>query len=115
MKLRAVAVDTAGAESEYAEKQLVVQKRRTPHKGVKTLPGIIEVEDFDGGDEGLSYHDSDTEDEGKVNYRTDNGGVDIVTGNGGYGIGYTQADEWLEYTVNVTEAGTYSYEATVSS
>ena len=115
VQLRAVAVDTAGAESEYAEKQLVVQKRRTPHKGVKTLPGIIEVEDFDGGDEGLSYHDSDTEDEGKVNYRTDNGGVDIVTGNGGYGIGYTQADEWLEYTVNVTEAGTYSYEATVSS
>ena len=37
VKLRAVAVDTAGAESEYAEKQLVVQKRRTPHKGVSTV------------------------------------------------------------------------------
>ena len=30
-------------------------------------------------------------------------------------IGYTAKDEWLEYTVNVKEAGKYSYEATVSS
>ena len=39
----------------------------------------------------------------------------MVTGNGGYAIGYTAANEWLEYSVNVTEAGEYSYEATVSS
>ena len=30
-------------------------------------------------------------------------------------LGYTAKGEWYEYTVNVKEAGTYSYEATVSS
>ena len=38
-----------------------------------------------------------------------------MTGNGGYALGYTTSDEWMEYTVNVTEAGTYAYKATVSS
>ena len=33
----------------------------------------------------------------------------------GYVIGYTAANEWLEYTVNVKQAGKYSYEATASS
>ena len=37
-----------------------------------------------------------------------------MKGNGGCVIGYTAAGEWLEYTINVKEAGTYSYEATVS-
>ena len=43
------------------------------------------------------------------------GGVDIVTCSGGYAIGYTATGEWLEYTVNVKEAGLYSYDAYVSS
>ena len=38
-----------------------------------------------------------------------------MKGNSGTVIGYTAKDEWLEYTVNVKEAGKYSYEATVSS
>jgi hypothetical protein len=41
--------------------------------------------------------------------------VDITTGNNGRAIGYTQTNEWLEYTVNVNTAGKYSYIATVSS
>ena len=39
----------------------------------------------------------------------------MVDGNGNYAIGYTATDEWLEYTVDVKEAGMYSFEATVSS
>ena len=38
-----------------------------------------------------------------------------MKGNGGNALGYTAANEWTEYTVNVTEAGKYAYEATVSS
>jgi hypothetical protein len=41
--------------------------------------------------------------------------VEIVTGNGGYALGYTTSGEWYEYTVNVTAAGPYKYKATVSS
>ena len=79
-----------------------------------TLPGKIEVENYDitgSGKGNNSYYDTDSENKGKV-YRED--GVDIEeikcedndTGKC-YGIGYTQAGEWLEYTVNVATAGEY--------
>ena len=89
---------------------------RTPYNGVKQIPGIIEAEDFDSGAEGYTFHDSDHTNEGDVkNYRTDGDGVDFVKGNNGTVIGYTAQGEWLEYTINVTEAGKYEYEATVSA
>jgi len=88
---------------------------RSPWKGGTTLPGTLQAENFDAGGEGLTFHDSDTKNEGTTAYRTDGGGVDIVTGNGGYAIGFTASGEWLEYTVDVTEAGKYSYEAVASS
>jgi hypothetical protein len=67
------------------------------------------------GGESLSFKDSDADDQGGAGYRTDNEGVDIVKSGNRYVLGYTVADEWTEYTVNVTQAGKYSYEATVSS
>ena len=89
---------------------------RTPFNGVKEIPGIIECEDFDAGAEGMSFHDSDYVNEGDVkDYRDNGGGVDLVKGNGGTVIGYTAQGEWLEYTINVSQAGEYEYEATVSS
>lgn len=88
---------------------------REPFDGIISLPGIIEAENFDKGGEGYSYHDSDAKDEGASGYRTDNGGLDIGKGNGGYVLGYTAKGEWTEYTVDVTEAGEYEYIATVSS
>ena len=88
---------------------------RAAYKGVTEIPGTLEFEDFDSGAEGFSYHDSDAIDEGKTNYRSDNEGVDIVTGNDSYAIGYTAPDEWLEYTIDVKEAGEYDYECYVAS
>lgn len=88
---------------------------RTPYNGAITLPGTLQFENFDAGGEGLTFHDSDTNDEGGTSYRSNNGGVDIVSGNGGYAIGYTAAGEWMEYTVDVQKAGIYSYEVYASS
>ena len=113
--ITAIATDNEGRQSEIAKYSLLVNNKRVAHKGVITIPGIIQAENFDRGGEGFTYHDTDSQDEGGTNYRTDSEGVDMVTGNGGYAIGYTAANEWLEYSVNVTEAGEYSYEATVSS
>ena len=111
------AVITADDGTQYERYAgFTVYPPRTPYNGVKDIPGIIECEDFDGGAEGMSFHDSDNVNEGDVkNYRTDSGGVDLVKGNGGTVIGYTAQGEWLEYTVNVSQAGEYEYEATVSS
>lgn len=90
-------------------------KPRSPYKSM-TLPGTIEAEDFDMGGEGISFHDSDSQNEGGANYRDDSEGVDISADNNGYVIGYTrEAGEWLEYTVDVKSSGTYSYSATVAS
>ena len=115
-KIMAIATDAEGRQSKMATYTFNVKPKRTAYKNKKTtIPGTIEAENFDSGEEGFTFHDSDATDEGKANYRTDNAGVDIVTGNGGYVIGYTAANEWLEYTVNITETGKYAYEATVSS
>ena len=111
----AIATDAEGRESKIAKLDLLVNNKRTPHKGIIQIPGVIEAENFDRGGEGFTYHDSDSQNEGTTAYRSDSEGVDIVSGNGGYVIGYTATDEWLEYTVNVKEGGKYAYKATASS
>ena len=112
--LKAVVTTTDGATYERWG-GFDVFPAREPYNGMAQLPGTLEVENFDCGAEGQSYHDSDTKDEGDAKYRNDNGGVDLVKGNGGVALGYTAQGEWLEYTVDVTEAGEYSYEAVVAS
>lgn len=112
--LRAVVTATDGTQYERIG-GFRVYEPRLPYLGETVLPGTIEAENFDLGVEGVAYHDTDKVDEGGTHYRSDGGGVDIVTGNGGYAIGYTAKGEWLEYTVNVTQAGTYSYDAYASS
>lgn len=101
---------------------------QTPFKGKPlTIPGKIQMEDFDIPGKGRgndSYSEKDTEnhsctDKGKEaecsDYR-DGTGVDIYKkSNDRLVIGYTQAGEWLEYTVNVKETGTYTMYAAVAS
>ncbi len=113
--ITAIATDAEGKESKIAKYSLKVNNKRTPHKGVINLPGVIEAENFDRGGEGFTYHDSDTNNEGGTSYRTDSEGVDIVAGGTGYVLGYNAVNEWYEYTVNITDPGKYSYEASVSS
>lgn len=114
--IKAVVTTTDGTQYERFS-SFRVYGERAPYNGVKQIPGIIEAEDFDSGAEGYSFHDSDKTNEGdyKPAYRSDSEGVDLVKGNGGCVIGYTAQGEWLEYTVNVAQAGEYEYEATVSS
>ena len=112
--IKAIVTATDGTQFERLS-GFKVYPARMPYNGEKEIPGIIEAEDFDGGAELFSFHDSDNKNEGDIkDYRKDAGGVDFVKGNGGCAIGYTATGEWLEYTINVKEAGIYSYEATVS-
>ncbi len=73
------------------------------------IPGKVEFENFNTGGEGVSYHDTTSNNEGGQ-YRTTEG-VDIEAcsdTNGGYNVGYTKAGEWMDYTVNVLTAGWYN-------
>ena len=69
------------------------------------IPGKIEAEDYDTGEEVEAYHDTDKVNSGGK-YRSD--GVDIeACGEGGYDVGWIEPREWLEYTVNIAESGDY--------
>lgn len=111
----AEAVDADGKTSKLATYNLKVNNKRAPYKNNVTIPGIVEAENFDKGGEGLAFHDSDSNDEAKSGYRSDNEGVDIKKSNGGYVLGWTSQNEWYEYTVEVTQAGKYTCDAVVSS
>ena len=80
------------------------------------LPGKIEAENYDvpGDRKHKSYYDMDSENQGEAEYRTDDA-VDIVLGGSGKAIGYTNADEWLVYTVNVKNAGNYKLTVNAAS
>ena len=81
-----------------------------------SIPGIVETEHYDEGPAGVAYSDVDEENKGAP-YR-ENTQVDIEKrsdASNGYGIGWVRATEWLVYTVNVKEAGSYSLEIPVAS
>ena len=80
----------------------------------REIPGQIEAEDFDEGGAPLAYFDCDGANQGGE-YRPSEG-VDIeVCSEGGFNTGWMCANEWTEFTVNVSEAGTYLLEARVAS
>src|SRR5262249_60055793 len=70
-------------------------------------PGVVEVENFDAGGEGVAYHDDGPGNAGGQYRQTD---VDIAAdaNNTGYVVGWVSAGEWLNYSVNVTTAGSYT-------
>lgn len=78
------------------------------------IPGTIQAEDFDTGGEGLTFHDTDAENVPGA-YRTDTG-VDIeARDDGGFQVTDVVSGEWLEYTVDVQEAGRYEITAYIAS
>jgi len=96
----------------YVPKPIPVRKLYT---GLPlAIPGKIEAEHFDEGGEGFSYHDSDS--------RNTSGGlrpnepIDIYDlGSGKYYVIDNAPGEWLEYTVNVAQKGSYDITATTSA
>ncbi len=91
---------------------------RTPFGGTAAaIPGTIEAENFDNGNEGVSYGGTNTpaDAEYDADYRGTDYSAAIVDGGTGKAVGYTAAGEWFEYTVNVAQAGEYNIEASVSN
>jgi hypothetical protein len=79
-----------------------------------SLPGTVQAENFDNGGINVAYWDQDGGNKGNVYRSTD---VDIqatADTSGGYNVGWIGVGEWLEYTVNVATAGTYTLEARVA-
>lgn len=99
---------------------------RKPFKGeALAIPGKIEMEDFDVtgvGAGNTSYNEMDAENHACSGentsecseYRKDTG-VDLYKKGDKIVVGYNQAGEWLEYTVNVAADGEYTMYAAVAS
>ncbi|MEM0964906.1 MAG: DUF5060 domain-containing protein [Verrucomicrobiota bacterium] len=82
------------------------------------VPGRIEAEDFDIGGEGIAYNDADPGNNGDSSYRSGEN-VDLQnsggTDSGSINVGWTTSGDWMEYTVDVAEAGTYTLDLRVGS
>jgi hypothetical protein len=114
--LRSICVDKLFYNADGTIQKVIQTKGHgTPYQGTPwPIPGKIEAEDFDNGGPAVAYSDSDTLNNGGQ-YRLDEF-VDIENcGEGGYNVGWLGGSEWLEYTVNVAEAGIYTVELRVAS
>jgi alpha-L-fucosidase len=91
----------------------VCEMKQTPYKTL-TIPGTIEVEDFDLGCPDDTYFDKDESNAGGK-YRTDTG-VDIeVCSAGGFNTGWANSGEWTAYTVDVKKSGKYKVSVMVGT
>src|SRR5262249_49228504 len=80
-------------------------------------PSVVEAENFDYGGEGVAYHSPYAQNPGGA-YRPDEGiGVEGPFANTGgtYDVGYFAGGDWMSYTVNVRQAGTYVLDLGASS
>jgi hypothetical protein len=87
-----------------------------PYGGIPwPIPGMVQAEDFDEAGEGQAYHDQSHANHGGQ-YRSE--GVDIqptADQGGGYNVGWIREDEWLNYTIDVQQAGDYQFAFRVAS
>ena len=82
-----------------------------PHE----IPGKIEAEDYDWGGASIAYLDSDLTNQGGE-YRTDPVDIgSIPNQTDQYFLGWTKQDEWIEYTINVTESMKMQFNLNVAS
>jgi hypothetical protein len=86
----------------------------TPYSGTPmALPGTIDAAYFDHGGANIAYADTSPGNTGGAFRATD---VDLEASSlGGHNLGWTEAGEWVRYTVNVQTAGTYTAQFRVAS
>ncbi len=98
------------------EIEVVSIPAQTPYTTTRPIPGIIEAENYDKGGEGIAYHDTSSGNTGNA-YRTDDVDLGTVPASqgGGYCVGWTNTGEWMEYRVNVLNAGNYNLAIRYSS
>ena len=80
------------------------------------VPGRIDAEYFDYGGEGVAYHDTTPGNSGGSLRTAEDVDLEPASDIGGGGdVGWTTAGEWMNYTVTVAQAGTYTLRARVAA
>jgi len=85
---------------------------QTPYFGTPFGTGqLIQAEAYDVGGPGVAYNDLNTGNNGGQ-FRSEDVDIENTSDTGGgYNLGWAEADEWMEYTVNVPAAGSYQFDA----
>ena len=114
-EMKAVMTDGNGKTYNSSAVEVTVKAPQQPYNGVaQEIPGKVEVENYDEGEEGFAYHDSDEKDEGS-NYRADGVDIEEMPDGKGYALGHCAVGEWLEYTIDAQYTDKYTWTANVSS
>lgn len=88
----------------------------TPFTGTPiSLPGRFEAEDFDHGGANVAYFDTTAGNRTGLYRQTDVDLEPTADTGAGYDVGWMKAGEWLNYTVNVPAAGTYTLRVRVAA
>ncbi len=90
-----------------------------------TIPGIVYADNYDMGPLNYAYNDVDYENNGGSQTSSNSGGsyrndgVDIESCNdlptNGYDVGWIASGEWMKYTVNISQAGSYNIDVRYAS
>ena len=104
--LKLVLTTTNGQTSEAISQVKCQNSLILPYGGAaRTVPGKIEIEDYDTGGQGLAYSDT-TLGNDTSGYRAETD-VDLAVGGTGYVSTSIAGGEFTRYTINVAEAGVY--------
>ena len=115
---RVVSYDAAnpGTFASDQAKLTIACVSQSPYGGTPwPIPGVIQAENYDLGGQDIAYNDLTATNLGGA-YRND--AVDIETctdGANAFDVGYIEAGEWLEYTVNVQATTKYSIDIRVAA
>ncbi|MGO8670756.1 MAG: glycoside hydrolase family 3 C-terminal domain-containing protein, partial [Capsulimonadaceae bacterium] len=119
---KVAAVNTAGTsalsnEGSAAASTYVAPTGESPYGGTAwPVPGTIQAANYDLGGQGLAYNSDSATNQGDE-YRTDGVGIEDTsdTGPGTYDVGWTAGGQWLNYTINVATAGSYTVGIRIAS
>ncbi|MFL6450907.1 MAG: carbohydrate-binding protein [Bryobacteraceae bacterium] len=79
------------------------------------VPGIIQAENFDTGGKNVAYYNSATT-KASVYRTSDTVGIEVTQDtSGGYDVGNTNPGDWLNYTVDIAAARSYTLQVRVAS
>lgn len=89
---------------------------RTPFNGTPiSIPGIIEAEEYDIGENGGTYNDLTPDNTGQE-FRSDDVDIEIAASTpGNYNVGWVEANEWLEYSIDVQATNNYTFDFQVAT
>jgi len=114
--LKAKATDDGGLTGESEIVSFKVTQTQGPYLNEAfEIPGRVEMENYDIGGQDISYNDL-TEGNKFNLYRYEDVDIEECTDTtGGYLLADFQANEWVEYSLNVTKSGKYDVELRVAT